>query len=98
LLHLISNYAQFADNPQAMLLSLEGSFLGGLVGAVALAYWKYYEVKKTILPQPKVIEEKVNGELNEIDVNTDSVESTTTHIDDLEKRVEENVLSEEINK
>jgi prolipoprotein diacylglyceryltransferase len=62
LLHLISNYAQFADNPQAMLLSLEGSFLGGLVGAVALAYWKYYEVKKTILPQPKVVEEKVNAE------------------------------------
>jgi len=62
LVYLISNYALFADNPQAMLLSFEGSFLGGLLGAAILAYWKYFEVKKTLLPQPKTIEEKVNAE------------------------------------
>jgi phosphatidylglycerol:prolipoprotein diacylglycerol transferase len=59
---LISNYALFADNPQAMLLSFDGSFLGGILGAAVLAYWKYFEVKKTLLPQPKVIEEKINAE------------------------------------
>ena len=62
LVYLISNYALFADNPQAMLLSFEGSFLGGVLGAAILAYWKYFEVKKSLLPQPKVIEEKVNAE------------------------------------
>ena len=62
LVYLISNYALFADNPQAMLLSFDGSFLGGVLGAAILAYWKYYEVKKTLLPQPKVVEEKVNAE------------------------------------
>jgi len=62
LVYLISNYALFADNPQAMLLSFEGSFLGGVLGAAILAYWKYFEVKKTLLPQPKVVEEKVNAE------------------------------------
>jgi len=62
LVYLISNYALFADNPQAMLLSFEGSLLGGVLGAAILAYWKYFEVKKTLLPQPKVVEEKVNAE------------------------------------
>lgn len=62
LVYIISNYALFADNPQAMLLSFDGSFLGGVLGAAILAYWKYYEVKKTLLPQPKVVEEKVNAE------------------------------------
>jgi prolipoprotein diacylglyceryltransferase len=62
LVYLISNYALFADNPQAMLLSFEGSFLGGILGAAILAYWKYFEVKKSLLPQPKVIEENVNAE------------------------------------
>ena len=62
LVYLISNYALFADNPQAMLLSFEGSFLGGVLGAAILAYWKYFEVKKTLLPQPKTIEENVNAE------------------------------------
>lgn len=62
LVYLISNYTLFADNPQAMLLSFEGSFLGGILGAAILAYWKYFEVKKSLLPQPKVIEEKVNAE------------------------------------
>jgi prolipoprotein diacylglyceryl transferase len=61
LVYLISNYALFADNPQAMLLSFDGSFLGGILGAAILAYWKYFEVKKSLLPQPKVIEEKVNA-------------------------------------
>jgi phosphatidylglycerol:prolipoprotein diacylglycerol transferase len=59
---LVSNYELFADNPQAMLLSFDGSFLGGILGAAILAYWKYFEVKKTLLPQPKVIEEKINAE------------------------------------
>jgi len=62
LVYLISNYALFAYNPQAMLLSFEGSFLGGVLGAAILAYWKYFEVKKTLLPQPKTIEENVNAE------------------------------------
>lgn len=62
MVYLISNYSTFADNPQALLLSFEGSLLGGVLVAAILAFWKYYEVKKALLPQPKTIEEKVNAE------------------------------------
>jgi hypothetical protein len=59
-------------------------------------------ISSEVTKKMNVLEEKVNGELNgelnEINVNTDSVESTTTHIDDLEKCVEENDATNEINK
>ncbi len=62
LVYLITNYAEFADNPQALLLSFDGSFLGGILGAAILTYWKYYEVNKALLPEPKIVVEPVNAE------------------------------------
>ena len=36
LFFLIGNYAQFTANPQAALLSLDGSFWGGIISAIAM--------------------------------------------------------------
>ena len=52
LFFLIGNYAQFTANPQAALLSLEGSFWGGIISAIAMAYWAYYEKNSKKLGQP----------------------------------------------
>ena len=49
---LIGNYAQFTANPQAALLSLDGSFWGGIISAIAMAYWAYYEKNSKKLAQP----------------------------------------------
>ena len=52
LFFLIGNYAQFTANPQAALLSLDGSFWGGIISATAMAYWAYYEKNSKKLAQP----------------------------------------------
>jgi phosphatidylglycerol:prolipoprotein diacylglycerol transferase len=52
LFFLIGNYAQFTANPQAALLSLDGSFWGGIISAIAMAYWAYYEKNSKKLAQP----------------------------------------------
>ena len=52
LFFLIGNYAQFTANPQAALLSLNGSFWGGIISAIAMAYWAYYEKNSKKLAQP----------------------------------------------
>ena len=52
LFFLIGNYAQFTANPQAALLSFEGSFWGGIISAFAMAYWAYYEKNSKKLAQP----------------------------------------------
>ena len=52
LFFLIGNYAQFTANPQAALLSFEGSFWGGILSAMVMAYWVYYEKNNKKLAQP----------------------------------------------
>ena len=52
LFFLIGNYAQFTANPQAALLSFEGSFWGGILSAMVMAYWVYYEKNSKKLAQP----------------------------------------------
>jgi len=72
------------------------------IGLHLLQMQNIKSISSEVTKKMNVLEEKVNGELNgelnEINVNTDSVESTTTHIDDLEKCVEENDATNEINK
>jgi len=53
LVDLVFHYPQFSENPQAYLLSLQGSIPAGILGGVAAAGWKYYEKKKAQLPEPK---------------------------------------------
>lgn len=60
LLYAGLNYSDFVNNPQGMILSTEGHFLGGLLGAFINAYMKYREVKKEELDTPKTITETVH--------------------------------------
>lgn len=53
---IIAGSPIFKENPQAYLLSLEGSWMGAVLGAAILGYWKYYEVKKAQLSEPKEVE------------------------------------------
>ncbi|QJD97877.1 prolipoprotein diacylglyceryl transferase [Mucilaginibacter robiniae] len=52
ILDLILNYSAFTSNPQEYILSTRGNFLGGIIGAAAIAYWAYYEKKKQQLAEP----------------------------------------------
>ena len=60
LLYAGLNYSDFVNNPQGMILSTEGHFLGGLLGAFINAYMRYREVKKEVLDSPKTITETVH--------------------------------------
>lgn len=53
ILDSILNYHLLLDDPQGFLLSLRGSWLGGILGAAAFAYWAYYESKKNELSAPR---------------------------------------------
>jgi len=59
LLPAITNYSDLVSNPQAFLMSTQGSLVGGIVLAVALAGWKYYSAEKAKLPKPKKVKETV---------------------------------------
>ena len=50
---IFTDYSRFASDPQGVLLSGEGSLLGGLIGAALLAGLKYYEKSKQKLDKPK---------------------------------------------
>lgn len=53
LLGIVLNYAVFSANPQTYILSTEGNWLGGIIGAALFAYMKYREAEKERLPEPK---------------------------------------------
>ena len=53
LLGIIFNYNYFSENPQHFLFSSEGSFIGGLAGAVVMAYLRYREKQKRKLDKPR---------------------------------------------
>lgn len=50
--YVLMRYGEFAGNPQQILLSPEGSWLGAAAGAAAFAYWKYYTNSKEQLDKP----------------------------------------------
>ncbi|UEG55128.1 prolipoprotein diacylglyceryl transferase [Mucilaginibacter daejeonensis] len=52
LLDIVFNYQLMLQDTQGFLLSSRGNLLGGIVGAAAIAYWAYYEKKKTKLAEP----------------------------------------------
>ena len=49
---IIGNVAQVTPNPVAYLFSMQGSILGGIIGALLIAGSRYYESKKQQLPEP----------------------------------------------
>ena len=60
LLFIILNYSSCSDNPQGTIFSLQGNFIGGIVGAVISGYLKYREQQKTKAEKEKWIEEEVH--------------------------------------
>lgn len=60
LLYAALNYGALVENPQSMLLSAEGSFLGGILFAALFSWWAFSEKNKTRLAQPKIVEKVVH--------------------------------------
>ncbi|TKC06136.1 prolipoprotein diacylglyceryl transferase [Pedobacter frigoris] len=56
LIYALSNYKLFVSDAQTILLSLDGSILGGLFFAGLFAYWDYKEKNAHKLPKPKTVE------------------------------------------
>ncbi|MBL0049513.1 MAG: prolipoprotein diacylglyceryl transferase [Bacteroidetes bacterium] len=52
ILYAILNYSAFTDNPQAIILSLKGNLLGGILIAGIAVYLKYSEKQKAKLDKP----------------------------------------------
>jgi len=50
--YFIQNYTAFSENPQEMLLSLDGNLIAGIVGAAILVYLRNRESKKQLLEKP----------------------------------------------
>ena len=48
LIEAVINYSSFVDNPQEFILSMKGSFIGGLLGAGIAIFLKYSDNKKEI--------------------------------------------------
>ncbi|HEY0667184.1 MAG TPA: prolipoprotein diacylglyceryl transferase family protein [Sphingobacteriaceae bacterium] len=59
-IHAILNYSEFVADPPGYLLSLKGSFIGGVIVAGIFIYWVYSENKKQLLPKPKIVKETVH--------------------------------------
>lgn len=57
---LLTSYQDFVADPQGMLVSLEGSFIAGIVGAALWAYFKYSEEQKEKDIKPGYYEETIH--------------------------------------
>ena len=57
LVFILFNYPEFAASPQDIIMSGEGNLIGGIVGGLLLAFFKYREKQKTKLDEP--VTEKV---------------------------------------
>src|SRR6185312_10703578 len=51
---LFGHFAEVSPNPMGYLFSIQGSIIGGIIGALILAYTRYAEKKKEQLPEPKM--------------------------------------------
>jgi len=50
---VFGHFADVSPDPMGYLLSLNGNFIVGLLGAAVICYSKYYETKKQQLPEPQ---------------------------------------------
>lgn len=64
IIYIFTDYKDFVENPQALLLSLKGSLLGGILAAGVFTYLKYAEKEKEKLPNP--VYETVNVRPHEL--------------------------------
>lgn len=54
------NYSAFVENPQTLMLSMQGNWIAGIALAAVAIYYRYYESKKQSLPEPLMQEEVVH--------------------------------------
>ncbi len=59
LLYAALNYTEFVNDTQGILLSLDGSFAGGVIAGTVAAYLRFREKKKQVLAKPEVRKELV---------------------------------------
>ncbi len=65
--YMAMNYSEFVNDPQTTLLSTKGNFVGGLLIAAAMIYWRYREsetqkkVKRETLSVPMKAEDHVGN-------------------------------------
>ncbi|MFH1005640.1 MAG: prolipoprotein diacylglyceryl transferase family protein [Bacteroidota bacterium] len=60
LVYIILNFSAFTDDTQGFILSMNGNFVGGIVGAIAFVYMKYKEKKKKEIAKPEWISVSVH--------------------------------------
>lgn len=60
LLYGLLNYSAFVNNPQEIILSLQGNLIGGILLGAIFAWWAYSDKKKEALPKPKVVDQLVH--------------------------------------
>lgn len=60
LLGIFLHYDAFADNPQTFIFSLQGNFMGGILGAALFAWLRYREKEKEKLEVPKWVERTIH--------------------------------------
>lgn len=60
LLLIILDYQAFVDNPQSMILSFEGNFIGGIIIAGLAVYFKTREKNKSKLEKPIWVEKEIH--------------------------------------
>lgn len=54
LVYAFQNKGAFLHNPADVIISLDGNWLFGILGALALGGWSYYQKQKKALPTPEV--------------------------------------------
>ncbi|MGQ0827015.1 MAG: prolipoprotein diacylglyceryl transferase [Bacteroidota bacterium] len=59
-IYIAFHFSEFTENTQGFLLSTQGSWIGGLVGAALSAYLKYREKEKEKLEKPVLVEETLH--------------------------------------
>lgn len=62
LIYAVLNYSEFASNPQELILSAKGHWMGGIALALLMAYIKYAEKKKQQLENPVELEELLSAQ------------------------------------
>lgn len=60
ILPIILNYSEVIKDLPGFIMSINGNIIGGIVGAAILAYFKYREAQKQLLPEPIVVDEQIN--------------------------------------
>ena len=59
LLYIAQNFPEFQQDAAGVVMSGKGNLIGGIIGALLLGGFRFYERKKQELPKPKVTTEKV---------------------------------------